>query len=395
MVESGAAEVIVAAYFDRLVRSLATQAELLKRVEAAGGKVRAVDAGDIGAATSGEWLDSTMRGLMAEYQRRQGAERVGVAQADAIARGVAPWPRVTPGYRRGPDGRFEVDETLAPAIREAFEMRANGASIATVRAHLQRHGVKSSFRSTQTLLASRVLLGELHFGSYTPNLTAWPPIIERELWDRCQAVVIPRGPRGQSERLLARLGVLRCAGCQGRMTVSRTRVNSWSYRCPTPDCTARASIKAEIAEEHVVRVVREALGDVEGRASLETDRRAAEVEAEVAQVALDDTLATFTAAGVGAEPSAVAKLSALRDARDAAVARLAQLGTTSSTLTLAGDRDWEELSLEEQRALIAATLIVAIVSRGRGGKRMVFGLYGDDPEQERVLSGAARRALSE
>jgi DNA invertase Pin-like site-specific DNA recombinase len=396
MIENGEAEIIVAAYFDRLLRSLATQAELLRRVEAAGGQVRAVDAGAIGAGTSGEWLDSTMRGMMAEYQRRQGAERTRDAQVDAIARGVAPWPRVTPGYRRGTDGRFEVDEELAPVIRQAYEMRAGRASISTVRAFLLEHGVTCSFRSVQTLLASRVHLGELHFGDYTPNLTAWPPIVDRELWDRCQAAVIPRGPRAKSERLLARLGVLRCAGCMGRMTISRTRPGSWSYRCPTPECDARASIKAELAEEAVVRQVRRTLADVEGRASIEADRSAAELEAEVAQVALDDAVATFTAAGLGAEASVVAKLAALRDARDAARDRLAQPGTVSgATLTRAADRDWEELSRDEQRALIAATAMAVIVSRGRGPKRMVMGLYGAEPEHERILSGAARRALSD
>lgn len=44
-VEAGSADVIVAAYFDRLVRSLAVQGEVVTRVEAAGGSVLAVDGG--------------------------------------------------------------------------------------------------------------------------------------------------------------------------------------------------------------------------------------------------------------------------------------------------------------------------------------------------------------
>ena len=38
-VEAGEADVIVTAYFDRLVRSLKVQAEVVQRVERAGGKV--------------------------------------------------------------------------------------------------------------------------------------------------------------------------------------------------------------------------------------------------------------------------------------------------------------------------------------------------------------------
>jgi DNA invertase Pin-like site-specific DNA recombinase len=133
MVEAGEADVIVAAYFDRLVRSLKTQTELLERVEAAGGKVRAVDAGDISAGTSGEWLDSTMRGMMAEYQRRQVIERVRPAMERMIARGVSAGASVPAGYLRprAEDGSplpFVIDAETAPVIRQVFEARAAGAS---------------------------------------------------------------------------------------------------------------------------------------------------------------------------------------------------------------------------------------------------------------------------
>ena len=45
MVEAGQADVVVVAYFDRLVRSLAVQAEVVERVERAGGAILAVDVG--------------------------------------------------------------------------------------------------------------------------------------------------------------------------------------------------------------------------------------------------------------------------------------------------------------------------------------------------------------
>jgi DNA invertase Pin-like site-specific DNA recombinase len=43
LVQVGEAEVIVVAYFDRLVRSLTVQAEVAERVERAGGAILAVD----------------------------------------------------------------------------------------------------------------------------------------------------------------------------------------------------------------------------------------------------------------------------------------------------------------------------------------------------------------
>src|SRR5450759_2526917 len=64
-VEAGEASVIVAAYFDRLYRSLDVQAQVGKRVEDAGGRILTVDAGYVGQGTSSEWLNATVRGMMA------------------------------------------------------------------------------------------------------------------------------------------------------------------------------------------------------------------------------------------------------------------------------------------------------------------------------------------
>ncbi len=54
-VESGRATVVIASNFDRLVRSLEVQAQILRRIEAAGGRVAAGDFGEVsqGTAASG------------------------------------------------------------------------------------------------------------------------------------------------------------------------------------------------------------------------------------------------------------------------------------------------------------------------------------------------------
>jgi DNA invertase Pin-like site-specific DNA recombinase len=103
-IETGRAEVVAAALFDRLCRSLQTQAEVIERVEAAGGQVMAVDVGQITNGTAARRLNGTMHGAMAEYFRRQPREKSAEAVARAVARGVAPFPRPALGYRRVPDG---------------------------------------------------------------------------------------------------------------------------------------------------------------------------------------------------------------------------------------------------------------------------------------------------
>ena len=75
LVEAGEADVVVVAYFDRLVRSLTVRAEVVERVEQAGGAILAVDVGKVRADTASRWLSSTMLGLVTEHHRRSTAER--------------------------------------------------------------------------------------------------------------------------------------------------------------------------------------------------------------------------------------------------------------------------------------------------------------------------------
>ena len=164
MVEAGQADVVVVAFFDRLVRSLAVQAEVVERIEKAGGAILAVDVGEVRADTAGQWLSSTMLGLVAEYARRQTSERTADAKRCAVMRGVPPFPNIPPGYKRLADGQL-IPDKYASAVTEAFRLRAEGAPVMQVREHLARHGVERSFHGVQALLRSRIPLGELHFGA--------------------------------------------------------------------------------------------------------------------------------------------------------------------------------------------------------------------------------------
>jgi DNA invertase Pin-like site-specific DNA recombinase len=91
MAENGEADVVVAAYFDRLVRSLAVRREVVERVERAGGAIVAVDVGEVRADTASRWLSSTMLGMVAEYHRLVTAERTADAKRRVVERGVRPF----------------------------------------------------------------------------------------------------------------------------------------------------------------------------------------------------------------------------------------------------------------------------------------------------------------
>jgi DNA invertase Pin-like site-specific DNA recombinase len=377
-VEAGEADVIVAAYFDRLVRSLRVQDDLISRVEAAGGQVLALDTGQVTNGSAGQWLSGTMLGAVAEYARRTAAERSAEAQARAVARGVLPWPNVPPGYVRGEDGVLVPDPSARATVREAFEMRADGATVAEVRTFFASRGIERSYHGVTSLLASRVMLGEIHFGDLV-NLTAHEPIVDRDLWQRVQRVSTPRGRKPKSGRLLARLGVLRCASCGARMVVGSSNHGSYAlYRCPpTGDCTQRVTISAEKVETLVVEKVRKALSDAEGRANIETNAREAERAHAQAQEALDAAVRSFAAAGVMDEPAAVERLTGLRTERDAARERVEQLGGQRASVTVNAASDWDRLSPEARRGLIRATIDRVEVTPGRGAGRVSVHLVGE------------------
>lgn len=375
-VEAGEADVVMVAYFDRLVRSLRVQDEVVSRVERAGGRVVALDFGRVTGESAAQWLSGTMIGAVSEYYRRSVRERSGEAQARAVARGVAPWPNVPPGYRRRQDGRLEPDPELAPVVAEAFRMRAAGRPIREIRAYLADHGVRRSFHGVTSMLRSRIYLGEIHFGKLV-NLQAHEPIVTPELWRAVQRVTVPRGRRAKSDRLLARLGVLRCATCGARMIVGTQTQGGRRYafyRCvPTGDCPQRVTVSAELAERVVVDAVREALADEQGQASADRDAREAEAALERAQADLDAAIRAFT--GLEDEPAARDRLAELREVRDRAQAHADRLRSLRAAVTINAADDWDSLTLDEQRALIKATVERATVAPGRGPGRITVELF--------------------
>lgn len=371
-IEAGEAEVLTVAYFDRLFRSLKVQDEVVSRVEAAGGRVQALDFGRVTGATAAQWLSSTMIGAMSEYYRRSVGERVAGAQSIAVAKGV--WTsRIPVGYEQGADGVLVPDDR-APAVTRAFELRADGASIREVRLYLREQGIERTYASVEKMLRSRAYLGEIHFGAMV-NVEAHEPLVPREVWKAAQRVRVPKGPLGKSARLLARLGVLRCGTCNARM-IAAGRPKYPVYRCNHPDCPASPSIMAHKVESAVIEAVQRELADVEGRASAQGRASEAEAALEKAQANLD--AGTRVLADFMDEYAAVEKLAELRGIRDEAADAVDQLGGLRAAAVIRADTDWELLTLDNRRALVVSTIERVTVAPGRGADRITIHPFSED-----------------
>ena len=116
MIEAGRADQLVVAYFDRLVRSLKVQLEVIERVERAGGEIFALDHGKLTNGTAAQRLSTITLGSVFQYFAEITGEKVTAAQARAVARGVYPHPRIPVGYVRGQNGVLVVEPAAAKVV---------------------------------------------------------------------------------------------------------------------------------------------------------------------------------------------------------------------------------------------------------------------------------------
>jgi len=327
MIEAGRADQLVVAYFDRLVRSLKVQLEVIERVERAGGEIFALDHGKLTNGTAAQRLSTNMLGSVFQYFAEITGEKVTAAQARAVARGVYPHPKVPVGYVRGEDGVLVVESAAAKVVVKAFRRRDRGASLVEIQAWLAENGIERALSGVAWMLRSRMYLGEIHFGELH-NLRAHEAIIrDRGLFERVQRRTVSRGRQAKSDRLLARLGVLRCGTCGSRMVINS---DSGSYRCGDTSanrCRRRAAVKADRVEALVLDAVRAywATGDAP-RASRGQQIREADEAIERANADLDDTIRQLGELGLLGRPASQETLEKLAKTLDDAHAVRARLG---------------------------------------------------------------------
>jgi hypothetical protein len=307
---------------------LKVQLEVIERFEQAGGEIFALDHGKLTNGTAATRLSTNMMGAVFQYFAEVTGEKVTAAQARAVARGVLPNSRIVPGYTRGADGVLVLVPELAPVVREVFQRRDRGATIVELQAFLLERGVERSVAGVASMLRSRMYLGEIHFGELHNTHAHEPIITDRALFERVQRRTVSRGRQARSERLLARLGVLRCGTCGARMVI-----NSYSgnYRCGDTSadrCRRRATVKADRIDQMVLNAVRAhcATADAHGHRSRKQRIREADEAIARANKSLDDTIRQLGELGLLGRPASQATLERLTKILDDAHSARARLG---------------------------------------------------------------------
>ena len=375
MVENREADVVIVSRFDRMIRNTRVQAEITERVEKAGGDLYAIDSGFITNGNATERMSAGFLGLVAQFHSDTTRERTIEGVQAAIDAGIPPFKGTTAGYvrpvigvrRNGKPihGPLVPDPKTKDAVAAAWALRADGATVSECRAFLAEHGVDYSYPGVIKLFKSRLPLGELHHGDFRPNLYAHPAIIDRDVFDRVQKTRSTRGRQPKSQRLLSRLGVLRCAGCDGRMSIGDDWRGAKLYRCSTShgDCPERSTIMADTADRVVWDAAVEAAEDIQGRAASDAEARAAAAEADRAEDALAGLVAMFT--GLEDVANARERMLAARAEAERLRARATRLASAGAALTV--DVTDPRLTLDERRGIVKRTIARASVARSAPG----------------------------
>lgn len=185
--------------------------------------------------------------------------------------------------------RWVINPDLAPRIRQAFEMRANGASLAAIN---QATHLFSSVNSFRTFFCNRIYTGELHFGDDLIVEHYCDPIVETALFNQVQQIqnnytrhknlsnASPLHPRRVNSAYLLS-GLVHCARCGsplfGRSHPQKNGSKTISYYCTRAynkrDCT-KQRIPGQKLHEAVLAALKEKYQDPAYLAAVGNELRA-------------------------------------------------------------------------------------------------------------------------
>lgn len=202
----------------RMSRSLVDGVLTAERIRTAGGRIVGEDLDT--AAPMGRAILGFLLGYAEEEldQRRAGWRE---AQERAAGRGAYP-SRPPLGYTKDDEGRL-VPSEAAPAVTDAFRMRAQGDSLPAIQRMLRDRGVAVGLTTVTDTLRNPAYLGRIVHGRGETAIYvegAHPALTDERTWQAAQR----KGPAPtRNGRIAGRgvlLGLITCAGCGRPCTIT-------------------------------------------------------------------------------------------------------------------------------------------------------------------------------
>ncbi len=177
------------------------------------------------------------------------------------------------GYRRGPDGRYEIDPVYGPIVRRCFEEYAAGKSMPEIINGLNADGIRTEKGTEFKRNSLRAMLrNERYKGVYRyrdiVDPAGIPPIVPADLWEQVQKEIGKRAhnhTKGTTKTGVTYLltGKLFCGHCLAPMAGDSGRsstgtVYHW-YSCPNsrykPKTCDKRRIPKDWIEAEVLRIL--------------------------------------------------------------------------------------------------------------------------------------------
>ena len=200
--ESGAFQAVLVWKLDRFARNRYDSAVYKSKLKKNGVKIYSVME-SIGDGPEGIILEGLMESL-AEYYSANLSENIKRGCYDsALKRKVFGKPPL--GYRKGQDGRYEIDPETAPIVRKIFQDYAAGKPISEIKDELNAAGIRTSKgRAFTDNSFHRMFQNEKYIGVYEykdiRDENGIPPIIDQSLWDSVQLMIQKIRPRRRHQK---------------------------------------------------------------------------------------------------------------------------------------------------------------------------------------------------
>lgn len=386
MVAAGEVDVVVAWHSDRLWRDVLDQQVFLATGRQAGLELVATPSSEFRPGDADGEFFSTLLAAVARKASADHARRIRRKHQEKAERGeFAGGPRAF-GHTADRKGLVEAE---AEALRDAARRILAGTSTAVIAQEWHDAGFSGTLGArwspsgVRRVLSSGRVAGLRMRDGVAIGKAAWPAIIDVATWEALVALFGGRrhGPHGAARRYLLS-GVLVCSKCGARMSggvISKAP----RYVCPPPyrgGCSGlvtTASHTDRVVVERVVAHVASEAFAARVATALEADQDASgRVRAVSARLDVDRgrlaSLAGLWAAGEIGRGEWMEARRVLAESVAAAEGELAILSASGAVAAMPSAdvlaEEWPSMTLDEQRAVLAALVdhVLVLPSRGKG-----------------------------
>jgi DNA invertase Pin-like site-specific DNA recombinase len=289
--EKGNFNAVIVYKLDRFARSRYDSATYKYRLKRNG--VQLISATEnITQDPEGIILESVLEG-MAEFYSAELSQKINRGMRESALKHNSIGGAIPLGYKTV-DKKLVIDETTAPIVREAFQMYADGESVAEICRTFNNRGYKTS-KGTRFGKSSftKIFRNEKYIGVYKYHdyraEDVIPPIIDKDLWDRVQVRVgkIKKAPaRNKARHTYLLTGKLFCGHCGSAMNADGNSQGYLYYRCYgkknlDKQCNKR-NMEKNLIERLVAQDAMSFLTDeyIEKIATIACDRNKQEIESD-------------------------------------------------------------------------------------------------------------------